>query len=44
MGYLKKIWEFINYKDLTTFTCCDNPNTETINDKTYCINCGTEYK
>lgn len=44
MGYLKDLWEAFTDKNLDTYTCCDNPMITTVNDKTYCQNCGTEYK
>jgi hypothetical protein len=44
MGWLKTMYEVLKHKDLDTYTCCDNPIITTVNDKTYCQNCGTEYK
>jgi hypothetical protein len=44
MGWLKSMYEVLTSKELDTYLCCDNPIITTVNDKTYCQNCGTEYK
>lgn len=44
MGWLKDIWEAFTDKDLDNYTCCENPSIITVNNKTYCQCCGTEYK